>query len=128
MSKRNFILLTIILSLAIIAVFGFLYFRQPIKPIEESVGTNFISQFNPFGNNTTTPPSVKPPANVSGYQPGGEQETLKLKKISSMPIAGFTLFSKERLKEVVATPPQPLPEGEGQKAGVGEGSTQPQGK
>lgn len=29
-----------------------------------------------------------------------------------MPVAGFTVFSKERLKDV--TPPQPLPQGEGQ--------------
>ena len=123
MSKRNFILLIIVLVIATSVTLGFLYFRQPTKPAEENGGTNFISQFNPFGNNTTTPPSVKPPANVSGYQPGGEQETLKLKKISSMPIAGFTLFSKERLKEVVATPPQPLPEGEGQKEGAGSGDS-----
>ena len=120
MSKRNFILLTIILSLAIIAVFGFLYFRQPIKPIEESVGTNFISQFNPFGDNKpATPPVVTPPIDVSGYQPGATEETSKLKKISSMPIAGFTVFSKERLKEVLVTPPFFGEVG----GGVGEGSS-----
>lgn len=108
MSKRNFILLIIILIIIIIAVFGFLYFRQGQTPGIDNTGTNFISQFNPFGTSKpATPPAITPPADVSGYQPEPTPETaiLKLKKISSMPIAGFTVFSKERLKDVLVVPP-----------------------
>jgi len=105
MSKRNFILLIIIIIIAIVAVFGYFYFNQGTNtPEEDSTGTNFISQFNPFGNsnNPTKPPTTTtPPVDVSGYQPPIiEVVNLKLKKVSSMPIAGFTVFSKERLKEI----------------------------
>ena len=97
MSKRNFILLIIILLIVILAVFGFLYFNKPTGQLEQGTrGTNFFSQFNPFanpkpqtnistgsGSTTTTPPPTTIPANV------------KLKKVSSMPIAGFTIFKKK---------------------------------
>src|SRR3989338_1434470 len=109
MSKRNFILLIIILVLVVIAVIGFLYFRKgTTMPGEENFGTNFLSQFNPFGSKKPTPPTVMPPVvDVSGYEPGSGEETLKVKltKVSSMPIAGFVVFIKERLKEVATTPP-----------------------
>jgi len=121
MSKRNFILLIIILIIITIAVFGFLYFRQGQTPGTDTSGTNFISQFNPFGTSKpATPPAITPPADVSGYQPEPTLETtvVKLKKISSMPIAGFTVFNKERLKEIIAES-SPLLGG-----GAGEGSTQ----
>jgi len=107
MSKRNFILLIIILIIVVLAVFGFLYFRQSATaPGENGGGTNFLSQFNPFANNKpATPPVATPPANISGYQPNPAPEvTVKLKKISSMPIAGFAVFSKERLKDVPIVP------------------------
>jgi len=107
MSKRNFILLIIILTIAIIAFFGFLYFHQnTTSPAGNNTGTNFISQFNPFGNNKpTTPSNTTPPVDISGNEiPTAPEATVKLKKISSMPIAGFTVFSKERLKDMpVAT-------------------------
>jgi ABC-type cobalt transport system substrate-binding protein len=103
MSKRNFILLIIILAIAIIAFFGFLYFQQSTtSPGGDNTGTNFISQFNPFGNKKpATPPTTTPPIDISGDEtPTTEEVIVKLKKISSMPIAGFTVFSKERLKDV----------------------------
>ena len=110
MSKRNFILLIIILIIAVVAVFGFLYFR-PISttPGNTSAGTNFFSQFNPFGTSKPTTPVVTPPVNVSGYVPPTTTETspAKLVKVSSMPIAGFTVFTKERLKDN-PTPALPL--------------------
>ena len=121
MSKRNFILLIIILVITVIAVFGFLYFRQgTTAPGEESTGTNFVSRFNPFGSNASTPKkTTEPPVDVSEYQPslGEEISKMKLKKVSSMPIAGFGVFMKERLKEIPApevkkegtTPVKPTP-------------------
>jgi hypothetical protein len=116
MSKRNFILLIIVLIILVVGVLGYFYFNQPASPTgSDTGGTNFFSQFNPFGTspNKPTTPVVTPPVDVSGYQPNPAEETkLKLTKVSSMPIAGFTVFMKERLKDV--TPPQPLPQGEGQ--------------
>ena len=114
MSKRNLILLIIILVIAIIAFFGFL-FSQPngATPGAGSIGTNFISQFNPFGNGTTTtkPPVVTPPVDISGNQPNPPMQTnSKLIKVSSMPIAGYTVFSKERLKDVPIVTPATAPD------------------
>lgn len=101
MSKRNFILLIIILVVIVIVIFGFLFFRQrPTTPIEDGGGTNFFSEFNPFGSGTTTPPVTTPPTDVSGYQPDViPEEKPVLIKVSSMPIAGHTVYQKERLVE-----------------------------
>src|SRR3990167_6292253 len=108
MSKRNFILLTIILIIIVLVVLGFLYSQRNVTPPgEDSSGTNFIAQFNPFSSDkpTTTPPGTTP-TDVSGYEPGPTQEEeVQLRKVSSMPIAGFTVYLKERLKDVpVVTP------------------------
>jgi len=112
MSKRNFILLIIIVVITIITLFGYFYFNQGNNtPGEDNSGTNFISQFNPFGKNTTKPPTdTTPPIDISGDQPNqtGTIE-VKLKKVSSMPIAGFTVFSKERLKDVPIVVPEVVP-------------------
>src|SRR3989344_1322949 len=100
MSKRNFILLIIVLGAVIIAVFGFLYFRKPTTPPEgDTGGTNFFSQFNPFGASKPATPTITPPINVSEPETVPEEETLgvKLRKVSSMPVAGFTVFIKERI-------------------------------
>ncbi|MEK7471202.1 MAG: hypothetical protein AAB623_00955 [Patescibacteria group bacterium] len=108
MSKRNFILLIIIIVIALIAIFGYFYFNQGTNtPGGDDTGTNFISQFYPFrnNNNATKPTTTTPPIDVSDYQPPMDVVTVKLKKVSSMPIAGFTVFSKERLKDVpIVTP------------------------
>lgn len=104
MSKRNAILLIIILVIVIISVFGFLYFRQRAITPGVDEGTNFFSQFNPFGSGTTKPPTTTtPPTDVSGYIPPEDTAKLQLRKVSSMPIAGFTVYQKERLKEVQIT-------------------------
>ena len=70
---RNLILFIIVLGLALIIVVGFLYFRESPTVGDDAGGTNFFSQFNPFGSNTTTPPGTTPPVNVSGDT--GEEET-----------------------------------------------------
>ena len=104
--------------LVVIAIFGFLYFqKEPTKPGEEDEGTNFISQFNPFGRPAAeiALPTAVPSETVSTNDNVGTG-TLKLERVSSMPIAGFTLFNKERFKEVPISPPL----GE-----VGEGSVTP---
>jgi peptidoglycan hydrolase-like protein with peptidoglycan-binding domain len=113
MSKRNFILLIITLIIIGIAVFGFFYFRQqPVIPTEDNGGgTNFFSQFNPFGNKKPTPPVVIPPVDVSGYQPNPTEPEVKQKliKVSSMPVAGFIALVKERLIDVPVKIPTTTP-------------------
>jgi hypothetical protein len=108
MSKRNFILLIIVLLTIIIIFFGYLYFEAKVNPTEEGGGTNFISQFNPFGTSGKKNPddAGNNPVDVSGYEPTEEHQELQLTKVSSMPIAGFGLFLKERLKDVVVSPPE----------------------
>ncbi len=95
---------------------GFLlyfYFKTPSSttPGGEGIGTNFISQFNPFATKPK-PPVEKPPVDVSGYVPPATEETdeIKLVRISSMPIAGFGSFTKERLKEIIVVDPTITPE------------------
>ncbi len=104
MSKRNFILLAITLSVVIVAVLGFLFFSGGLAPTEggNGTGTNFFSQFNPFGPSTTKPPVTTPPVEIPEENPPVVETTpSKLTKVSSMPIAGFILYTKERLKEVI---------------------------
>ncbi|OGI64686.1 hypothetical protein A2642_02140 [Candidatus Nomurabacteria bacterium RIFCSPHIGHO2_01_FULL_39_10] len=106
MSTRNFILLIIVLALIAIAVFVFLYLRkEPTPPADGGTGTNFTIPFG-GGGGTTKPPVTTPPVDVPGDEtpPVAEIPAGKLVKVSSMPIAGFTVFSKERMKEVTTAP------------------------
>lgn len=121
MSKRNFILLIIILATATIGIFTFFFYRPTNTiPEEDETGTNFFPQFNPFGKSKLVPPVVTPPVDVSEYvpPPSGETSKAKLAKVSSMSVAGFGLFTKERIKETA-----PLLNEEG--VGGGNDSTPP---
>lgn len=105
MSKRNFVLFIIVLIIITLAIFGFLYSRQtPTGPGDTGGGTNFLSRFNPFGNNTDVPTDDNDtPIDITEETPEeNEPEVLtsKLQKISSFPVAGFQVFLKERLKAV----------------------------
>ncbi len=116
MSKRNFILLILILVFVVAGVFGFLYLRSGTTPVDVvSDGTNFLSQFNPFSSdNTNESTNGKTAVDINGDGVLSEEEislSLKLKKISSIPIAGFAVFSKERLKDVpTPAPVEPTPQ------------------
>lgn len=115
MSKRNFILLVIVLVLVIAGLFGFLYFRSGTTPVDVvSEGTNFLAQFNPFGSNSPDGDGepTGPDINGDGELSEEEMAVVKLRKVSSMPVAGFTVFMKERLKEVPIIEPVITPEGE----------------
>src|SRR3989344_218538 len=104
MPKRNFILLIIILVIMTVVVFGFLYFHQPESQIlDTGKDTNFFANFLPFGDNPDVIPSdINPPTDVSGYIPEAEIKApeIRLKKVSSFPIAGFGVFMKERYKDI----------------------------
>src|SRR3989344_622661 len=103
MTNRNFILLIIILAIIVLGFFGFLYFkRDAVPPGESPGGTNFLSQFNPFAGTSVKPPVTEPPADISGTEPPPVERGLQLMKVSSMPVAGYGVFMKERYKEVVA--------------------------
>lgn len=115
MSKRNFILLIIVLALGVLVFFGFLYFKNGGTDGSGSniPGLNFLAQFNPFkssppGEGGSTPGDGSTPEDE--IPADGELSIEKLKKVSSFPISGFTLFNKERLKEIPIPPPLPLPE------------------
>ncbi len=108
MSKRNFTLFIIVLIIAVAIIFGFLYFNQgEVGQDGTSEGTNFLSRFNPFGRSKpATPPETTEPVDLTEpvVTPGEETPTEKLQKISSMPVAGFEILIKERLKEIPTTP------------------------
>jgi len=108
MPRRNVILVLIVSTLVIGGLLAFLYYQSKKVPPESGEGTNFIARFNPFKSNVPPqgediPPvtETQPPAEI----PPEETSPLKLKKISSVPIAGFGLFKKERFKEVAVPPP-----------------------
>ena len=100
MSKRNFILLILILIIVTAAVFGFFYSRKNTNTVgNETEGTNFFDQFNPFGTSTNTPAPTAPTVDVSTPTEGEPTEQIpdvNLKRVSSMPVAGFAVFQKER--------------------------------
>ncbi|MFA5937482.1 MAG: hypothetical protein WC822_06430 [Candidatus Paceibacterota bacterium] len=113
MSKRNLILFIIVLIIITAVIFGFFYIYQPKNQTgDNTTGINFLADFLPFGKSTNiTPQDETPPVDVSGYEPPAEveQQTTKLKKISTFPIAGFGVFMKERFKDVINPTPPTLP-------------------
>lgn len=119
MSKRNFILLIIILVAIVIGLFVFLYMRSggSITNITDNGGTNFFSIFNPFDNDDSNIPEGSPALDINGDGVVTDEEMaqVKLVKVSTMPIAGYSIFDKERLKEVPIPSPVVPVEGETQK-------------
>lgn len=123
MSKRNFTLVIIILIIIAVVAFGIFYFyKSPSTPGDPGEGTNFFSNFNPFSKKKTTTPDEEIPTDISGYEPStGEETIMKLRKISSMPVAGYGVFLKERYKEVAEViPPITTEVTEGEKPAVKE--------
>lgn len=115
MTRRNFILLIIVLAAVLLFSYLVLFFRQPGSPGDGSTtgGTNFFAAFNPWGKSSE--PSPQPPSEGEPTTPEtptnpGAPEEIKLKKVSTVPVAGYLAYKKERYKEV--PPPPPPVEGE----------------
>jgi len=125
MSKRNIIISIIGLIVLGLMAYVFLAFYKPSSNLgTEAPGTNFLSNLFNFGKKTTTTPTGTEPADISGYvgEDGGVIVEERLTKVSSMPIAGFTVFMKERFVDLpVVVPQAPLLNEEG----VGGGDSLP---
>lgn len=102
MSRRNFILLIIVLIILTFSALLFLYFRQTPAPGTEDTG-GFFSNLNPFSGVKDVPPTTTPPENTSDTTDTTTPDNVverELMKVSTMPVAGFTVYQKERaLKE-----------------------------
>ncbi len=107
MKKRNFILLIAILVLMALAVLVyFLAKGTPNTPSGEGGGViNFLSDLIPFGKKNKPPGDQ--PIDISDYRDEtiAEVGVLTLTKVSSMPVAGYGSFQKERFVEL----PQVIP-------------------
>jgi len=103
MSKRKIILLimfTVVVALVLGVVYLYQYKNQQ-NGTEKN--TNFFSSFLPFGGSGTPKPGDDTlPTDISGYIPSDEAGThdVKLKKVSSVPVAGYGVFTKEIYKDV----------------------------
>ena len=113
MSKRNLILLIIVLVIAGGGFLGYLYLHRPTtNPDGTITSTNFFSDFNPFAPSTpkTTPDQTTTPTDDLGTTSPStttNASVLQLKKVSSMPVAGFGVFMKETFITVPPVVPQP---------------------
>jgi len=111
MSKRNFILLIIILVIVTTITLFYFYSNKQESSLPSSSGTNFLSEFFPFTDNTKKPPTdTENPIDISGYVPPTTEvvSVNKLKKVSNLPIAGYGVFMKEKFKDVSIVPVPPV--------------------
>ncbi len=113
MSKIKIILITIFLGIILIIVFSFFVFNKTTPAqIGDTNGTNFFSKIFPFGKSKTNTSQDGKVTDVSGYIPTAESITAKekLTKVSSMPIAGYGTFMKERYEVTAPVTPPTAPE------------------
>ncbi|MBP6883795.1 MAG: hypothetical protein KBC06_00990 [Candidatus Pacebacteria bacterium] len=110
MTKRNFILLIIVLVVILMGLLGYFYLTRNNVPTPDGGGINFISEFNPFAKTSPTTPGgdtsngENNPGDTNTPDTGAELQNLT--KVSSMPVAGFAVYQKERFKEVPVIIPQ----------------------
>lgn len=110
----NKTIIIIVLVTIVLVISAFLFFRGPKvgeTPTEGSTGLNFLANFNPFKRNPEPTPETTPTQEEEAPAPVvGEQQDIKLKKVSSISVAGFTVFQKERYTELATvTPDQTTP-------------------
>jgi hypothetical protein len=103
MSRRNFILLIIVLAIASLVLLTYWYFKPAGSPTNNGGGdgTNFVTGFpNGNGGGKSNGNNGGNPTDVSGGEVGQVGVTGKLVRISRIPVAGFTVFQKEKTKGV----------------------------
>ncbi|MCE9585665.1 hypothetical protein K8Q94_03535 [Candidatus Nomurabacteria bacterium] len=113
MLRKNITILIIILSIILLVFFGYVFLSgKSVNNTVTPVVNNFISYF-PFGKTKLQTPTNTNPTDISGYTPSTDNTTpqkQKLNRVSSMPIAGFTIYKKEIFKEVPDILPTPATE------------------
>ena len=113
MSKRNIIIIAIIFVLLVgVAIVFLSLMKSHGTNSTRTTGTNFFSTLFPFGKNSNTNTTTGPtPVDISGYVAPTPGETPKelMTKVSSMPIAGYGVFQKERFTEVPSSLPVASP-------------------
>ena len=102
MSRRNFILLIIVLIIVSTLFLLFFYFSQSLNQgngNEESPG--IFSNLNPFKGITDVSPGADIPPGSDDEDTAIKEdiENRKLMKVSTMPIAGFAVFQKEKTEK-----------------------------
>lgn len=111
MSKRNFILLITILTIIVGVALLYLYIKRPGGPNAPTDPNSFVSDFNPFGTSKDVTPTKNPddttdnPGTITTNPTDNNTTPLKLTKVSSMPVAGYTVYLKERYKAVPEVTP-----------------------
>ncbi|MBP9714998.1 MAG: hypothetical protein KBD52_00710 [Candidatus Pacebacteria bacterium] len=113
MSKRNFILLIILLIIILLVLFSIFYTKKPpIETVEDaSTDTSFLTNFWPFKKNNPKDSNTENTADISNdgntTEDTTDTEKLKIIKVSSMPVAGYTAFIKESFINVPIITPDP---------------------
>lgn len=103
MSRKIFIVIVIILVLAL-GIGAYVLFFSKSSQNQGSVGQT-IKDFFPFGKgggSTTNPPPPETVTSGGENPPPPETPLSKIRQISRNPVAGYTLFLKDRLVEVPA--------------------------
>lgn len=99
MSRRNFILLIILLIIALGVTFWIFSVPGPARPTSPEED-GFFSNLNPFGSSKNVSPKTTPPEETPTEEgTPAETGTSRLVKVSSMPVAGYAVFQKERLRQ-----------------------------
>jgi hypothetical protein len=124
MSKRKITIIIIVLIILTGLAFLFFYFyKGKMNPTNNPGDTNTYSG---FGDTTNNGKENNSPANISGTGTTGENGQvidIKLKKVSTMPIAGFGIFMNQRYVSVPdITPPVDSTNGSGDTSTVTDSS------
>jgi hypothetical protein len=101
MSRRNFILLIIVLVIMGLFAAGYWYLHPKVGSNGNGgTDTNFVSQFPNGSGGTKGNNGGSNPTDISGGEEGQVGVTGKLVRVSRIPVAGFTVFPKEKNKDV----------------------------
>lgn len=100
MSRRNIFIFIGVVLIALVVLFAlFAWIGSRDEGVQTEEGINFFAKFNPFSKPKPSPfePGGETPSGTE--MPTGETTEIKLRRVSTMPVAGFAVFQKERYKE-----------------------------